>query len=90
METRSLKEANAALDELVQEIARLQDGDGAHHGLVTDYVLIYASQAIDDDGEDTTALGYAYPSGSQPVYRTLGLLDCMRTLLRKRWSAEDD
>ena len=84
-----LKAANKCLDELVKEICALQDADRPN-SVVVDYVLVYSSQQFNDDGEPITALGYAYPGGSQPVYRTLGLLDCMRTLLRRRWAEEDD
>lgn len=89
-DTRTLKEANAALGELVQEINRLQEDEGTEPGVVTDYVLIYSSQRFESDGGTRVALGYAYPDGSQPAYRTLGLLDCMRTLIRHRDIADDD
>lgn len=86
----TLEQAQTALQTVVEAFSRLQEPTDSEPGIVTDYVLIYATQRFDDDGGTSSALGYAYPNGNQATYRTLGLIDCMRTLIRHRYVQSDD
>jgi len=90
MSIDTIAKADAALAEVVAAFSRLQEESG-EPGVVTDYVLVYAAQRWDDEGQQATAIGYAYPPDGQPFYRTLGLLDQFTASLRRRVArAEDD
>ncbi|MGW5689789.1 hypothetical protein ACWEWX_02160 [Streptomyces asiaticus] len=71
-QSAQLKAAYERLDECVREITRLEEWDG----LVTDWVVLAASQYYSSDGRLMSDVGQILPDGGTtvPVYRIVGLL----------------
>lgn len=78
--------ADADLTTAIEAVNRAYFGDEAR--LLTDYVVVFAEQSWDDDGDQITAVGVNPRDGDLPIYRTLGLLDYAQARARQRL-AED-
>ena len=74
----SIAEAERLMLAAAEALLRLQ---GDRPAVITESVLVYAAQTFDEVGDPSTMIAYAYPTGSQPYHRTLGLLDYMQTRL---------
>jgi hypothetical protein len=80
------READAALTAAVEAVNRAYYGEDGR--LLTDYIVVFAEQSWDNEGEQVTAVGVSPRDGDMPIYRTLGLLDYALTRARQRL-AED-
>lgn len=74
--------ADDALTAAIEQVNRAYYGDSDR--LLTDYVVIFAEQSWDDDGDSITAVGTNPRDGDMAIYKTIGLLDYGLTRARQR------
>ncbi|MDX3183479.1 hypothetical protein PV334_19735 [Streptomyces sp. ME02-7008A-1] len=74
------KAAYQRLEAAVEEVCRLE----GYQGVLTEWVVIAASQRYDEDGDGITQVGTLLPSGGGaiPHHRVMGLLDYVQTRMR--------
>ncbi|WP_406078763.1 hypothetical protein OG337_29135 [[Kitasatospora] papulosa] len=82
------KAAYQRLEAAVEEVCRLE----GYQGVLTEWVVIAASQRYDEDGDGITQVGTLLPSGGGaiPHHRVMGLLDYVQTRMRAMAAADDD
>lgn len=80
------KSADEALTAAVETVNRAYYGEGGR--LLTDYVVVFAEQSWDEDGDSVTAVGVNPRDGDLPIYKTIGLLDYALTRARQRLSED--
>ncbi|MEU6520450.1 hypothetical protein ACFYOF_06170 [Streptomyces sp. NPDC007148] len=82
-----LKAAYARLAGAIEETARLEGAEG----VLTEWVVVFATQGYDDDGDGVTQIGTALPDGGGhvPYHRLMGLLDYALTRCRAVVADED-
>lgn len=69
----------AADQKLTEAIENSLEAYGFAGGdILTDYMVISAQVAIDDDGDQSTAYCYLYRDSDLPYHRILGLLEIAR------------
>lgn len=75
-----LKAAYERLAAAIEEVARLEDAEG----VITEWVVVYATQRYDADGDGLTQIGTLVPGGGGdlPYHRLMGLLDYALTRCR--------
>lgn len=75
------KAAYRKLEEAIHEVA---DAEG-FEGVLTEWVVVAASQRYDEDGDGITQVGTLLPDGGGTVayHRLMGLLDYALTRCRK-------
>jgi hypothetical protein len=85
--TPELKQAYERLDEAIRDVTRLEEWDG----LVTDWVVITATQYFADTGRSMTSVGQLLPNGGDSIadYRVIGLLDVALTARRSGYAPEE-
>jgi hypothetical protein len=67
------------LEEAVEACARFEEAEG----VLTDWVVVYAAQSYDEDGDSPAQIGRLTPQGKgAPYHRVMGLLDYALTLCR--------
>lgn len=88
MTNPDLKAAYQRLAAAVEEVARLEEAEG----VLTEWVVVYATQRFDDDGDGLTQIGTILPDsgGSVPYHRMMGLLDYALTRCRAEVARDDD
>ncbi|WP_405461704.1 hypothetical protein OG786_29550 [Streptomyces sp. NBC_00101] len=76
------------LEAAVEEVCRLE----GYEGVLTEWVVIAASQRFDEDGDGITQVGYLLPSGggAVPHHRVMGLLDYVQARMRAEVARDDD
>jgi hypothetical protein len=79
-EEADLKAAYQRLDEAIRDAAKLEGADGVH----AEWIVVYACQNFDDDGDALTQIGTLVPDGGghAPHHRLMGLLDYALTRMR--------
>ncbi|MGA8330436.1 MAG: hypothetical protein WB777_14205 [Mycobacterium sp.] len=75
--SEELKLADAALDAAVEEISRAYGSrNGNRPGIVTDFIVVYATTAFDEEGDKTTSIGISWPTdGRTAFHHGIGLLE---------------
>ena len=75
-----LKAAYERLAHSIEEVARLEGAEG----VLTEWVVVSATQRFDDDGVGVTQVGITLPDGGGqvPYHRVMGLLDYALTRYR--------
>lgn len=86
---RSL-EQRAADDALRQAIQDTLAAYGWGEGILTDWIVVTASQRFDDDGHAVTSVAKLVDEDIVPHYRLMGLLDQALTELRAEVTTPDD
>lgn len=74
------KDAYQRLAEAVDEVVRLEGAEG----VLTEWVLVTATQCFDEDGDGLTQIAITLPDGGGqvPYHRVMGLLDYALTRYR--------
>ena len=74
------KAAYQRLADAIDEVARLEGAQG----VLTEWVLVTATQHYDEDGDGLTQVGITLPDGGGqvPYHRVMGLLDYALTRYR--------
>lgn len=87
-----IRQIHERIKSLVQELDSIEaeetDGDWKP-GIVVDCVVITATTAIGENGEDVTRIGYHEGNDGAPHYRLLGLVDFVRAMLIHEISDDD-
>ncbi|MER5715698.1 hypothetical protein [Streptomyces sp. NPDC002132] len=75
-----LKAAYERLTKSIDEVARLEGAEG----VITEWVIVFAVQRFDSDGDGITQVGITLPDGGGqvPYHRVMGLLDYALTRCR--------
>lgn len=83
-----LKPAYQRLADAIEEVARLEDAEG----VLTEWVIVYATQRYDEDGDGISQVGTLLPDGGGhvPYHRMMGLLDYALTRCRAEVAHDDD
>lgn len=83
-----LKPAYQRLADAIEEVARLEDAEG----VLTEWVIVYATQRYDEDGDGISQVGTLLPDGGGhvPYHRMMGLLDYALTRCRAEVARDDD
>ena len=78
--TDELKAAYKRLEAVIEEVARAEGAEG----VLTEWVVVYASQRYDESGDGLSQIGQLLPGGGShvPYHRLMGLLDYALTLRR--------
>jgi hypothetical protein len=72
--TPEQRKADDNLTEAIDAVRKAYDCHGEIDGfLMTDYVVIYAAQKYDKDGDSLTALGIMPRDADVPLYRLMGM-----------------
>lgn len=91
--TRSAEQlaADEALADAIMGVLRAYDVHDQSM-VLTDFVVAYALQGWDADGDSKTICGQLVRDGSVPDYRVLGLLETTAAAIRHEavWSDDDD
>jgi hypothetical protein len=58
--------------------------------LMTDYMVLFAAQRFDENGEGWTMVGHVYRDSDVPAYRLLGLVDFAQIRLRRLIAEDED
>lgn len=85
MRTPEQHRADDDLDVAIRALAAAEEDDG---GYVVDWLVVYACADPADD--ERTMYGCAYPGGSMPSYRILGLLEVARDHVLNADDDDDD
>lgn len=72
------QEAYEQLQQAIDTCARLDHAEG----VLTDWVVLYATQNYDAHGDSRAQVGRLTPADSAQYYRVLGLLDYAQTRAR--------
>lgn len=80
MSDPDLKAAYERLAQSIEEVARLEGAEG----VLTEWVIVFATQRFDSDGDGVTQVGITLPDGggNVPYHRVMGLLDYAITRYR--------
>ncbi|MFD9564361.1 hypothetical protein [Streptomyces sp. NPDC059994] len=83
MEAAIDSERKAAYQQLEEAIRRVNELEGAD-GVLTEWVVVTATQSFDGDGDGLTQVGKLLPDGGGqvPYHRLMGLLDYALTCCR--------
>lgn len=84
--TPEQRAADEGLTDAINTVNRAYFGDSDR--LLTDYVVVFAEQSWDDDGDPITAVGTNPRDGDMAIYKTIGLLEYGLTRAKQRM-AED-
>jgi hypothetical protein len=86
-EDPELKAAYRQLEAAIQGVALLE----GFQGVLTEWVLVVASQRYDADGDGITQVGTLVPDGGGhvPYHRVIGLLDYALTRSRAEIARDD-
>lgn len=78
--TANMKAAYQRLETAIREITELE----GFEGIMTEWVVVLATQRFDGDGDGISQVGRLMPEGhgSVPYHRVMGLLDYALTLCR--------
>lgn len=78
--TEEEKVAYRRLEEAIEEVGRLEGAEG----VITEWVIAYATQRYDEDGDAVNQVGTMVPHGGGhlPYHRMMGLLDYALTMCR--------
>ncbi|MFJ3278486.1 hypothetical protein [Streptomyces halstedii] len=81
------KAAYQRLEAAVEEVCRLE----GYEGVLTEWVVIAASQRFDEDGDGITQVGTLLPGGGGaiPHHRVMGLLDFIQARMRAEAACDD-
>lgn len=87
-QTPELKAAYQRLETAIDEVARLE----SFEGVMTEWVVVCASQRYADDGAGVTQVGTLLPDGGGhvPYHRTMGLLDYALSRMRAEVARDDE
>lgn len=85
--TPEQKTADEALAEAVQRCRNAYVEDG--QGVITEFLVIYASRFWDDEGESMTAIGKLLCEPPPPLHHQLGMLDYVATQYRHSIVTDD-
>lgn len=80
--TTEQRAADNALRDAVMRVAEVYADDTIAGWVLTDYLLVYATQGWDDEGDASSAVGTAVDADTSPIYRLLGLADVAATRYR--------
>jgi hypothetical protein len=82
------KAAYQRLADAIETVARLEEAEG----VLTEWVIVYATQRYDEDGDGITQIGTILPDGGGgvPYHRLMGLLDYALTRCRAEVARDDD
>lgn len=82
------KAAYQRLEAAVEEVCRLE----GYQGVLTEWMVIAASQRFGEDGDGITQVGTLLPGGggAVPHHRVMGLLDFVQARMRAMAAADDD
>ncbi|MGW2170401.1 hypothetical protein ACWC1C_07695 [Streptomyces sp. NPDC001705] len=83
-----LKAAYQRLETAIDEVARLE----SFEGVMTDWIVVCASQRYDNDGDGLSQVGTLLPEGGGhvPYHRSMGLLDYALTRMRAEIARDDE
>lgn len=81
--TTEQQAADEALTAAVRQIAEAYASESDAGWMLTEYLVVYATQGWDDDGDQCTSLGTATMDGTTPIHRLLGLADYAGVRYRK-------
>lgn len=81
------KEADAQLRQAI--IQTLKSYGWYDDRVLTDYLIVAASQGFDNDGDDTTGYNYLLPEGQMGWHRVIGLLKTVETLMKRDLMKKD-
>jgi hypothetical protein len=87
--TPEQREADAQLAEAVDRVAEAY-GEQSAGWVTTEYVVIWARQGWDDDGDPSTVVGTAVPENTVPIHRLLGLFEYAAVRYRKLIGTDDE
>lgn len=73
--------------EIVRRIAAAADTETP--GVLVEYIVIAATIGVDNDGDDSSLVGYFPSSHGTPRYRLMGLLAYADAIIRGQVLAED-
>lgn len=85
---KSLAEAYQRLDAVLREVIALEENSGKRGNqggsyMLTDYLVIAATQGIDGDGDASTGISFVLPHDQEmPLYRMIGLIEFSRTRIK--------
>jgi hypothetical protein len=84
------REQRAAYERLAQAIEEVARNEGTQ-GVLTEWVVVFAAQRFDDDGDGLTQVGITLPDGGGqvPYHRVMGLLDYALTRYRAEVAEAD-
>jgi hypothetical protein len=84
------REQRAAYERLAQAIEEVARNEGTL-GVLTEWVVVFAAQRFDDDGDGLTQVGITLPDGGGqvPYHRVMGLLDYALTRYRAEVAEAD-
>ena len=82
-----LKAAYERLEAAIEDVARTEGAEG----VLTEWVVVYASHRYDESGDGLTQVGQLMPGGGDrvPYHRLMGLLDYALTLRRAEITTPD-
>lgn len=83
------QDTDNALDAAISASATA-DGNVPDGAVITDWVVVYVGLYTDDDGDDCVRYGMAFPGGSAPAYRPVGLLNFGIDMLSGGWLPDDE
>lgn len=58
-------------------------------GVITEYIVLYASRSWDDDGSGLTAIGKLVCEPAPPLHHQLGMVELVAAEYRKLITADD-
>lgn len=64
--------------------------EGTAKGIITEYLVLYASRSWDSDGEPLTAIGRLNSEPGAPLHHQLGMLDYVAAEFRHRITRDDE
>jgi hypothetical protein len=78
--TEEEKTAYRRLEEAIEDVGRLEGAEG----VITEWVITYATQRYDEDGDAVNQVGTMVPHGGGQLayHRMMGLLDYALTICR--------
>jgi len=84
------REQRAAYERLAQALEEVARNEGTQ-GVLTEWVVVFAAQRFDDDGDGLTQVGITLPDGGGqvPYHRVMGLLDYALTRYRAEVAEAD-
>jgi len=88
MSDPELKAAYGRLAQDIEDVGRLEGAQG----VIVEWVLVYATQRYDSDGDGITQVGTLLPDGGGqvPYHRMMGLLDYALTRCRAEVADDGD
>lgn len=88
--TDEQRQADDELRVAIEHVAQAYAGEAAGW-LLTEYVVIYAQQGWDSDGDAMTSVGMAVDGDTTPIHRLLGLCEYAAHRYRRLiWRSDDE